>query len=124
MNKVTIIGRMTRNAEERQTKDSMTIANFTVACDRGKDKDGNDRGADFINCVAFGKTAEHVLKWTKQGSKIAVDGQITTGSYEKDGKKVYTTNVTAIRVEFLDPKPQEEKPAEKTDLLPDDFMPF
>lgn len=123
MNKAILTGRMTKDPEERVTKDGTSVANFTVACDRGKDQEGKDRGADFINCVAWGKTAEHVLKYTRKGSKVAIDGQITTGSYEKDGKKVYTTNVTAARVEFLDPKPAE-KPAENPIEIDDDFMPL
>ena len=81
-----------------------------------KDKDGNDRGADFISCVAFGRTAENLEKFSGKGLRVAVTGSITTGSYEKDGQKVFTTEITANKVEFIDWKEggqkQPQKPAE------------
>lgn len=110
MNKVFLIGRLTKDAEIKVIPSTQqSVAKFNLAIDKGK-KDGKDLGADFIPCVAFGKTAEVVEKYTKKGSQIAVDGSITTGSYEKDGKKVYTFDVLVSRIELLGTKeaPKEE----------------
>ena len=103
MNQVSLIGRLTRDPEVRYGQTSQTaVARFSIAIDRGKDRDGNDRGADFPNIVCFGKTAELVEKYLGKGRLVGITGRIQTGSYEKDGKKVYTTEVLAERVEFLD----------------------
>jgi len=80
----------------------MAVARFSIAIDRGKDRNGEDRGADFPNIVCFGKTAELVERYVGKGRLVAVTGRIHTDSYEKDGRKVYTTEVYADRVEFLD----------------------
>lgn len=105
MNKWLGLGRLTRDPEIRKynNKDGEegTIASFTVAVDRM----GKDAGADFVGCKAFGKTAEFIEKYFTKGSKIAVEGRITTGSYDnKDGNKVYTTEVTVEKVEFAESK--------------------
>lgn len=76
MNKILICGRMTKDVEKRATEKGMSVARFTVAVDRLKE------GADFINCIAFDKTADFVEKYFKKGNKIALEGHITTGSYE------------------------------------------
>lgn len=103
MNSVILIGRLTRDPEVRYGAQSQNaVARFTLAVDRGgKDRNGEDRGADFISCVCFGKTAELVEKYIVKGRQIAVQGRIQTGKYEKDGRTVYTTDVVADRVEFL-----------------------
>lgn len=111
MNQVNIIGRLTKNPEVRYTSNQTAVAKFSVAIDRGKDAKGNDLGADFPSVTAFGKTAELIEKYVTKGQKIAVMGRIQTGSYEKDGKKYYTTDVIADRIEFLDKK---ENPEQKT----------
>ena len=100
MNNVVLIGRLTKDVEVRYAPASqMAVARFSVAVDRG----GKDKGADFISCVAFGKTAELMEKYTAKGLRISVQGHIQTGSYNKqDGTKVYTTDVVADRVEFID----------------------
>ena len=103
MNQVSLIGRLTRDPEVRYGAASQNaVARFSIAIDRGKDRDGNDRGADFPNIVCFGKTAELVERYLGKGRLVGITGRIQTGSYEKDGKKVYTTEVLADRVEFLD----------------------
>ena len=103
MNSVSLIGRLTRDPEVRYGAASQTaVARFSIAIDRGRDRDGNDRGADYPNIVCFGKTAELVEKYLGKGRLVGITGRIQTGSYEKDGKKVYTTEVLADRVEFLD----------------------
>ena len=95
MNKVILMGRLTRDPEVRysQGENNLAIARYTLAVDRRFQRNG-DQTADFISCVAFGKAAEFAEKWFKQGIKIAISGRIQTGSYtNKDGAKVYTTEV-------------------------------
>lgn len=102
MNSVLITGRLVRNVECKYTQSQMAVAQFTVAVNRPK-KNGEDNGADFPRCIAFGKTAENLEKFTSKGRLIAVQGRIQTGSYKnKNGDTVYTTDVIADRVEFLE----------------------
>ncbi len=102
MNSVSLIGRLTRDPEVRYGASSqIAVARFSIAIDRGKDRNGQDQGADFPNIVCFGKTAENVEKYVKKGQQVGVTGRIHTDSYEKDGKKIYTTEIYADRVEFL-----------------------
>ena len=105
MNKVCLIGFITKDVELRFTKTNFKIANFTLAVTREtKNKDG-EYESDYISCVAYGNTAELVCKFLEKGSKISVEGHIQTGSYEnKEGKKVYTTDVAVEKVQFLDSK--------------------
>ena len=102
MNNVTLIGRLTRDPEVRYTSGTqMAVARFTIAVDRQFKRDGEPT-ADFIPIVAFGKTAELCERFISKGRQVAVEGRIQTGSYtNKDGNKVYTTDVVANRVEFL-----------------------
>lgn len=121
MNLACLMGRLTRDPEIRTTAgdNPMTIARYTLAVDRRFKKDG-EQNADFISCVAFGKSGEFAEKYLRQGTKIAVTGRIQTGSYEKeDGTKVYTTDIIVDNQEFAESKgtvasaetaaPQEEK---------------
>lgn len=107
MNKCTLVGRLTRDPETRysQGENANAIARFSVAVNRRfKNAEGN-YDADFINCVAFGKTAEFIEKYFKKGMAIGISGRITSGNYtNKDGVKVYTTEVTAEEVEFVESK--------------------
>ena len=111
MNQVIISGRICKDIELRYTPSQMAVAEFAVALDRGKDKDGNEKGADFPRCIAFGKTAEFLEKWTCKGNRVAVIGRIQTGSYEKDGVKHYTTDIIADKVEIIDWKENGTKAA-------------
>ena len=120
MNKVILMGRLTRDPEVRYGQDGMAVARFSVALDRGKDKQGNDRGADFPNVVCFSKTAELVEKYCKKGMLVGVSGRLQTGSYEKDGHKVYTTDVLAARVEFLS-RPAESSAESVQATIPEGF---
>lgn len=109
MNRVILMGRLTRdpNISYSQGGDNMAIARFTLAVDRrGKRQEGTDQPtADFIGCVCFGRQAEFVEKYLSQGTKIAVQGRIQTGSYtNKDGQKVYTTDVVLDDIEFAESK--------------------
>ena len=106
MNKVILMGRLTRDPEIRysQGNDQMAIARYTLAVDRRFNRNG-DQTADFINCVAFGRSAEFAEKYLKQGTKIVATGRIQTGSYtNKDGNKVYTTEVVVEEQEFAESK--------------------
>lgn len=102
INVVVLVGRLTREADMR-SKDDKAIAKFSLAVNRMKKDE-----ADFINCTAFGKTAEIVEKYTRKGSRVAVRGKIQTGSYtNKEGQKVYTTDVIVDDLQLLDPKSDE-----------------
>lgn len=117
MNKANLLGRLTRDPEIRysQGNDQMAIARYTLAVDRRFKRDG-EQAADFISCVAFGKAAEFTEKYLKKGTKIAVTGRIQTGSYtNRDGQKVYTTDVVIEEQEFAESKAaasgENEQPA-------------
>lgn len=103
MNKVIIMGRLTRDPDVRQAGET-TIARFTVAVDRRYKREG-EQSADFLSCVAFGKTADFISKYFYKGMKIALEGHLQTGHYtNKDGVEVYTTDVVAESVEFAESK--------------------
>lgn len=110
MNKVILMGRLTRDPEIRysQSAEPLAIARYTLAVDRRfqrRDNSGNEQNADFIGCIAFGKNAEFAEKYLNQGTKIAITGRIQTGSYtNKDGNKVYTTEVVVEEQEFAESK--------------------
>ena len=139
MNRVILTGRLTKDPEMRDGGNTK-VAKFTVAVQRNfKDKDGK-YGADFVLCTAFGKTAEILEKYFHKGSLIGVAGRINTGSYtDKDGKKVFTTDVAVENVEFIGSKADNDSanaPAQTKAATPqsegfmnipetvDDFTPF
>lgn len=114
MNRVFLMGRLTRDPDVRYTsgENGTCVARYTLAVDRRT----KEKATDFIPCVAFGKSGEFSEKWLHQGSKILVTGRIQTGSYtNKDGQKVYTTDVIVEDQEFAESKAaeKEEKPAQK-----------
>ena len=127
MNAVHITGRLTRNPEVRY-KDDLAIARFSVAINRVKGPNGEDRGADFPNIVVFGRVAENIEKYLSKGSLISVSGRIQTGSYKgKEGNTVYTTDIVAEKVEFLSTKvnnPDAPKRAEYMEPIEDEDCPF
>ncbi|MDY6328347.1 MAG: single-stranded DNA-binding protein [Lachnospiraceae bacterium] len=105
MNKVILMGRLTRDPDVRYSDQSSAVARFTLAVDRRFKRDGDQQTADFILCVAFGKTGEFIERYCHQGTKLVVEGRIQTGSYtNRDGNKVYTTDVVAENVEFAESK--------------------
>ncbi len=109
MNSVQIIGRLVADPEMKYTNGGVTIAKFRLAVARRFKKEGQPE-ADFINCLAFGKTAEFVEKYFKKGNRIALNGSIQTGSYKnKDGQTVNTVDIVADNVEFVESR-QEQKP--------------
>ena len=107
MNKVILMGRLTRDPEVRYSQggdNPLAIARFTLAVDRRFKRDG-EASADFISCVAFGRQAEHAERYYRQGLKIAITGRIQTGSYtNRDGVKVYTTDIVVEEQEFAESK--------------------
>ncbi|MEF9942252.1 MAG: single-stranded DNA-binding protein [Lachnospiraceae bacterium] len=110
MNKVILMGRLTRDPEVRysQGENSLAIARYTLAVDRRFKRDG-EATADFINCVVFGKSAEFSEKYFRQGLRVVVSGRIQTGSYtNKEGVKVYTTEVVVEEQEFAESKAASE----------------
>ena len=105
MNKAFLMGRLTRDPELRYSSSNAAIVNFSIAIDRQYTNNQGQRETDFINIVAFQKQAENIKKYVTKGSLVAVDGRIQTRNYEdKDGKRVYVTEVVADRVQFLSTK--------------------
>ena len=104
MNKVELMGRLVADPEVRYSaSNNNAVARYTIAVERRFKRDG-DQDADFIRCVAFGKSGEFAEKYLHKGMKICVCGRIQTGSYDKDGQKVYTTDVVVENVEFTESK--------------------
>ena len=135
MNKVIFMGRLTRVPEVRysQCENATAIARYTLAVDRRFNRNNDDQTADFISCVAFGRSGEFAEKYLHKGTKIAVTGRIQTGSYtNKDGVKVYTTDVVVEDQEFAESKNASQQaggdyaPAGRTQSAPmaagDGFM--
>ena len=107
MNKVILMGRLTRDPEVRyaQGENAMAIARFSLAVDRRRQNNSDGQTADFINIVAFGRLGEFAEKYLHKGTKVALSGRIQTGSYtNKDGVKVYTTDIIADDIEFAESK--------------------
>lgn len=102
MNRVILMGRLTRDPDVRYTQEGTCLAKFSLAVDRRK---SGEQSADFISCVAFGKTAETIEKYVTKGTKLCVEGRIQTGSYtDKEGRKVYTTDVVVDNFDFAESK--------------------
>ena len=134
MNKVVLMGRLTKEPETRNGGDT-NVAKYTLAVDRRVRRDNNDpnaQTADFISCVAFGKSADFAENWLHKGTKIAITGHLQTGKYtNRDGQTVYTTDVVVEDQEFAESKNAESKPKENTPteggfVAPDDMedLPF
>ena len=138
MNKVILMGRLTRDPEVRYTQsrngDQMAIGRFSIAVDRRFQRgsqDGNDTTADFFNCTAFGRLGEFVEKYLKQGTKVVVSGRIQNDNYtNKNGEKLYSVQIIAEEIEFAESKaaqgqggyqPAAASPAPQN-ASPDDFM--
>ena len=128
MNTVTLMGRLTKDPDTRYTagEKAMAVSRFALAVDRRT----KDKETDFINCVAFGKIAETIEKYVSKGMKILLQGRIQTGSYtNREGKKVYTTDVVVTDFEFCEKKGEsvpEKTPADEFVDIPDDLevLPF
>lgn len=126
MNNVSLIGRLTKDPDLKTTQSGLSVCRFTVAVDRPYSK---EKQTDFINCLAWRQTADFICKYFTKGQRIALIGSIQTGSYEKDGSKVYTTEVNVSNVEFCESKKQSGETvnaAETTEDIPlvDGDLPF
>ena len=133
MNKVELIGRLTKDPEIKMTANQVAFCNFTLAVDRNFKDSNGQRQADFINCVAWRQTATFIQKYFRKGNRLAVIGSIQTRSYEdKNGQKVFVTEVIADEAEFVEsqstqasaPAPQEPAPAEEQEPAPVGELPF
>lgn len=128
MNKVILMGRLTRDPEIRytQAEEPLAIARYSLAVDRryhSRDNSGNEQTADFISCVAFGKNGEFAEKYLRKGIKIVISGRIQTGSYtNKDGNKVYTTEVVVEEQEFAESKAASGRAEISPEAGADGFM--
>lgn len=108
LNRVVLVGRLTKDPELRYTPNGVAVANFTLAVNRPFKNQAGESEADFINCVVWRKPAENLAQYTSKGSLIGVDGRIQTRSYEgNDGKRIFVTEVVADSVQFLDTKKSE-----------------
>lgn len=108
INRVVLVGRITKNPELKKTQSGKSVASFTVACNRMKKEDG----ADFINCVAWNQSAEYLCKYAKKGYLVSVDGRIQVRSYEpQNGSKQYITEVVAEHLSILESKKNDEQQA-------------
>jgi single-strand DNA-binding protein len=133
-----LIGRLTADPEVRYTNNNTAIANFSVAINRGKDKNGADKGTDYPRIVVFGKQAENCQKFLAKGRQVGIEGRIQTGSYtDKKGDRVYTTDVIASRVEFIGSSTKNADSSSQSSAgasqdaaqvefteIPDDIIPF
>ena len=123
MNRVELIGRITRDPELRYTSSNIATTRFTLAVNRPFQGQNGEQGTDFINVVVWRKQAENVSKYVSKGSLVAVEGRIQTGRYEKDGQRIYTTDVVADNVQFLESKSQSQNRQSSDDnMTPADFV--
>lgn len=124
MNQVNIIGRITKDIELKYTQSQQAYARFTVAINKGKDRNGEDMGADFIPVVAWGKNAENCDRFLRKGSLVGVEGNLRSGRFEKDGKAVNTLDVWATRVEFLSDFGEKKEQSSFLDAIEADDIQF
>ena len=123
MNKCVIVGRLTKDVELKTTQSGVSVCSFTVAANRRfKNAEGN-YDADFINCVAWRGQAEFLSKYFEKGSMVGIAGSIQTRSYEKDGQKVWVTEVVADEVSFVGGKKEESNGSAEIPSLPEGFAP-
>ena len=121
MNRVCLVGRLTAKPELRYTNSNLPFSRFSIAVNRTFSNSQGQRESDFINIVVWRKQAENVKKYITKGSLVAVEGRIQTGSYEKDGQRVYTTDVVADNVQFLETKAQSQNRPVEDSVTPADF---
>lgn len=120
INNVVLVGRLTKDIELRKTQSGLSVASFTVACDRRlsqEQKNNNEQSADFINCVAWRGSADFLGKYARKGDTVGVEGKIQTRSYDRDGQRVYVTEVLANSVNLLHSK-QTVQPQEQASYEP------
>lgn len=109
MNKVCLTGRITKNIELKYNQNNVAITNFTLAVTRKFKNQNGEYESDFINCIAYKSTAELLNKYVKKGDLLGIEGRIQTRNYEKDGKRIYVTEVIVDSIDFLQAKKDESK---------------
>lgn len=124
MNKVILKGNITKDIELRHTQSGVAVATFTVATKRNYKNQNGEYESDFIRCVAYRETAELISKSFQKGSGIIIEGQIKTGSYENEGKKVFTTDVMVEHIDFVERKEKATDPFEEMGKKIDADLPF
>lgn len=120
MNRVCLVGRLTTKPELRTVGNGLATTRFTLAVNRAFSGNNGEREADFITIVAWRKQAENICQYLDKGSLVSVDGRIQTGSYERDGQRVYTTEVVADQVNFLESRSQRAQSAS----MPQEATPY
>lgn len=126
MNNVSIIGRLTRDPELKRTQSNISYVRFTLAVNRSFKDESGETQADFISCIAWRAQAENLARFMKQGSQIGLVGRIQTGSYESDKGTIYTTDVVADNIQFLESKPKQDNKGNDyyEQEAPSDELPF
>ena len=117
INRVVLVGRLTRDVEVRKTASGLSVATFTVACDRrmARGQDGNNQqSADFISCVAWRQAADFLGSYARKGALVGVEGRIQTRNYDRDGQKVYVTEIVCDTVNLLESKSQSQSSAQNS----------
>lgn len=117
INRVVLVGRLTRDVEVRKTASGLSVATFTVACDRrmARGQDGNNQqSADFISCVAWRQAADFLGSYARKGALVGVEGRIQTRNYDRDGQKVYVTEIVCDTVNLLESKSQSQNRAQNS----------
>lgn len=109
INRTVLVGRLTKDPEIRYTQSGMAVANFTMAVNRQFTNANGEREADFISCIVWKKAAENFCNFTHKGSLVGIDGRIQTSSYEKEGQRVYATQVVVDSFSLLEPKQQSQQ---------------
>ncbi|MDO4414007.1 MAG: single-stranded DNA-binding protein [Erysipelotrichaceae bacterium] len=125
INRVVLVGRLTRDVEVRKTQSNLSVASFTVAIDnRRRANDGTAQNtADFINCVAWRQSADFLGQYARKGAMVGVEGRLQTRNYERDGQKVYVTEVVCDSVSLLESRAQSEARAQNSGGYQDSYQP-
>lgn len=122
MNKVIEIGRAVRDVELKQTNSGTAVVEFSIAVKREFKSTNGNYESDFFNCVSYGKTAELISQYVKQGDLFGIEGKLQTRNYtNKEGRKIYVTEIIVEKVEFLQPKKQEEDPTPNFEVIAPNF---
>lgn len=124
INRVVLVGRLTRDVEVRKTQSNLSVASFTVACDnRRRAQDGTvQNNADFISCVAWRQTADFLGQYARKGALVGVEGRLQSRSYDRDGQKVYVTEVVCDNVQLLESRSQSEARAQQSGGYQDSYQ--
>jgi len=130
MNVFTGIGRLTKDVDMKYTPSGLAVARFTIAINRPFKNQNREQEVDFINCVAFGKRAETIAQYVRKGHRIGITGSVQTGSYEKEGRTIYTTDINVSGFTFLESAQKTQKPKTQNTVdaepiqIEDEGLPF